>query len=729
MSITSSVGLVSGMDFDNIIQQITEVNRRPIRIYRQRQQSMQGISEAYGQVSSQLQALQDQAAKMLSQDDLTFRDATSSNSQALEVSATEEADPGSYSIQVHQLAQAERRASQGYTTKDASIASTDTSFNITVGFNTTQSYDISAGTSLAQLRDMINADPESHVRANIINDGSPSNPYRMVLTSADTGSENTIAVDAGSTNLEYNSKSIEAATAAISNTFDGTVTSSGSYTGSGTTNLVAKIISGGGVGTAQFVVSADGGLTFDNDTVYTTSTAAQEVGGEGIELAFGAGTTDFAMGDTFRVDAFDPVLSQAKNAIVSVDGIQVSRADNTFSDVIENVTFTAKQLSEIPVTATVEDGRGLINAEVMQFQSVYNEVVTTLNELTAYDEENEQAQPLFGESTIRSLRGALSRIITDPVPGVSGEYNTLASLGMKLNPDGTLKFDQAKINEAFNGGVENVMRVFANMGSSLNDDIQMAGSTSETQPGNYRINITQAAEKATMTAAHPLSGNLAADELLTFTMGEKTFFTTLSAGQNIDQVVNSLNETFGTEDAPLVARNEGGKLIIESQDYGSGYSFSVRSSQDAALTSQLGIGTTDQTFTGQDVVGTINGRTATGEGQILKGIPGTNTAGMELRITSRGPINSSFSFSQGVSERLNNILDSYINSENGFITAKRDGYSSSIDLINNQITNIETRVNAEAERLRQQFIAMERAMSQYQNIGDHLSRTLGKMSE
>ena len=44
----------------------------------------------------------------------------------------------------------------------------------------------------ARVRDMINNDADAHVTANIVNDGSATNPYRLVLSAKTAGHENTI---------------------------------------------------------------------------------------------------------------------------------------------------------------------------------------------------------------------------------------------------------------------------------------------------------------------------------------------------------------------------------------------------------------------------------------------------------------------------------------------------------------------------------------------------------
>ena len=398
MSVSSGIGLISGINTESIISQMASASRLPETLLKQRESVLSAKSQAYGTLSEKLTALRDQLANMLDASDFSFTSANSSDASILGVTADKTASAASYSIKVLQLAQSARMASQGVTDLDDPIASGNGLVTIQTGSGTVRNYTVSSSTTMANLRDMINADTSSGVRASIINDGSAINPYRLVLTGKDTGASNAVTFLNNDTTLNFMTKSIEAAVAGNSNQFNGSVTSSGTYTGSGTANVVMKVTQAGtvdGTGAAKFVVSLDGGLTFGT-TEYSASSTAQDVsGGMGIQVAFGAGTTNFAKNDTFSIDAFDPTLSQASDAIISVDGIRISRSTNTFSEVASGVTFTAKTVSANAVTVSVQNEAGLLNAEVVKFATAYNDLVNTAKSLSAYDSTTKKSQPAF----------------------------------------------------------------------------------------------------------------------------------------------------------------------------------------------------------------------------------------------------------------------------------------------------------------------------------------------
>ena len=730
MSITTGVGLISGLDYESIISKLTAASSKPITLLQNQQSVLKTKNDAYSTLSSKLTALRDQLTQMLSRDDLTFKSASSSNSDVLAVSAGKDAAAGNYSVKVLQVAQSARIASQGFASLTAPISSTTGSFSIQVGVGSTQAYNISPTTTLGDLRDAINRDSSSGVTASIINDGTASNPYRLVLTSKKTGAANTIRINSNNTTLDFANKNIEAAVASPGNSFNGTVTSSGAYTGTGTLNLIAKVVTAGTVdGGAQFVVSQDGGLTFDS-TVYNATSTAQDISsGKGVNIAFGAGTTAFAAGDQFGIDAFDPQLSKAADAMVSVDGITVTRDTNTFTDVIPGVTLTAKSASSTAVTAAVTNEYGMLTAAISSFQTNYNDLVTTLKSLSSYDATAKQAQPLFADSATNSIRQALSSIITTPISGISSKYNTIASLGMKLQADGTLKFDNATLNTAMSDDLDSVMRIFGEIGDSTSSFVQFTSSSAKTASGKYAINITQAATQASTASAQALDvAGLASNETLSFAIGSQTFNADLAAGDRIDTVVSKLNSIFSAQGATLEAVNDNGKLRVRTTAYGSAATFNISSDQAGNVASQLGIGTTMQTLNGLNVAGTINGVAVTGTGQTLNGAVNTASEGLALKITASSPTTATVNFTKGVADQMTEKIAAYIDGDKSMLVSRQKGIATSLSSMDTRITTLQTRLNNEATRMRAQFIAMEEQLAKYQGVGDYVTKQLAQLS-
>ena len=98
-----------------------------------------------------------------------------------------------------------------------------------------------------------------------------------------------------------NPASVGAATAGRKNSFDGTVTSGGAYTGTTNKTYVVKIATGGTLANATYQVSSDGGKTWG--AVQTDLDTGTITLGDGITMTFtDGGSTHLTANDIFYVD-------------------------------------------------------------------------------------------------------------------------------------------------------------------------------------------------------------------------------------------------------------------------------------------------------------------------------------------------------------------------------------------------------------------------------------------
>lgn len=93
---------------------------------------------------------------------------------------------------------------------------------------------------------------------------------------------------------------IDAAASASGNVFNGSVTSSGTYTGTTNKTYAVKIITGGTLATATYQISADGGRTWGTTL---TGLSSPITVGDGVQMTFTAGSANLAADDIFTVHA------------------------------------------------------------------------------------------------------------------------------------------------------------------------------------------------------------------------------------------------------------------------------------------------------------------------------------------------------------------------------------------------------------------------------------------
>lgn len=251
MGIASS-GLISGINSDQLISQLIELDKAPIKTIQTKQKDYQLKIATLLDISSKLSSFKSSLDTLNSSSKFNVKSAsvtkTSSGDELLTVSASSTAAAGTYSIKVNQLAQANIKASQGWTDQNTTaIAPSGGSFKFKVGSGGAEKT-ISVGTTmtLQGLRDAINSSG-SGATASIINDGTGSDPYRLLLTANSTGSSNSIYVTTNTTSLDFANKKIEQAYANTTNSYSGTVTSNSGnyYTGTDNKTFLAKITTAG----------------------------------------------------------------------------------------------------------------------------------------------------------------------------------------------------------------------------------------------------------------------------------------------------------------------------------------------------------------------------------------------------------------------------------------------------------------------------------------------------
>jgi flagellar hook-associated protein 2 len=157
----------------------------------------------------------------------------------------------------------------------------------------------------------------------------------------------------------------------------------------------------------------------------------------------------------------------SQDAIFSVDGVNgIERAANTVTDVITGVTLTLKQAHDDPVTesdsVTITRDTSTITQKLNTFVEAYNDLLDFFSEYQKkYDEEEETAGILVGDSTTNLIRNTLRSKLTETVSGISG-LSQLADVGIALNQDEDprLELDSNTLSEMLSNNFENVQDFF-----------------------------------------------------------------------------------------------------------------------------------------------------------------------------------------------------------------------------------------------------------------------------
>lgn len=180
------------------------------------------------------------------------------------------------------------------------------------------------------------------------------------------------------------------------------------------------------------------------------------------------------------------VARTAQNASITIDGTDtspgtvVSSSTNEFKNIIEDVTITAKEVTEVGTPATLsiaqdaESGKELID----EFIGGYNDLVNNLVGLSA----PKQGRLAF-DSNVRQVKRDLADIAINAVGGLTGSLGGLNDIGLEINRDGQLQIStfsseniesgQDRLNSALSNKSQDLGELFASSGGIASQIAEM----------------------------------------------------------------------------------------------------------------------------------------------------------------------------------------------------------------------------------------------------------------
>ena len=181
-------------------------------------------------------------------------------------------------------------------------------------------------------------------------------------------------------------------------------------------------------------------------------------------------------------------VSEAADAIVEYEGIQLQRSENLIDDIVPNLTLTLNAPSEKSVGLEVSVDIEPAKDAIFEFVGSYNQLLAEMNILTQRrpeiiaeiqyfsDEEKDEAEKRLGlfssEFTLTSSKNTLQRIMSSPyATDLNKTYTMLAQMGISSKTDtgsamntsqlrGYLEIDEKKLDKALSESMEEVQNIF-----------------------------------------------------------------------------------------------------------------------------------------------------------------------------------------------------------------------------------------------------------------------------
>ena len=758
-------GLASGLDTENLINQIMEFEGRGITRLESRIAIQQKILGGMDVFEAKLLALQVDFGRLSNA--ITFRgkSVTSSDETVLTAAAAHTAAPGTFSLTVDQLAQSHQIVTQGYAARTSEIGTG--TFSLTVGDRSRIDITIDASNNtLEGLAEAVN-EAGAGASASVINSGDPDNPYLLLITAEGTGSSERIVVDAnlaGGTAPQFGSV---AAVVEGSKTGTSTVSSSGNYTGDASGTLTYTVTSGGTVGVDNIVIEYTDGA----DLTGSFTIGAGYVPGEeidvfgGVKLSFSAGTLDAA--DNFSTGVASSSIQaplDAKftlgNSLGGASGITLTSSTNRITDVVEGVTFDLHKVSASPVTVTVDNDTASIKDNIKAIIDQYNGFVDTMDELFYFEEGADETGVLLGDRTTIGLYSEIQQMLTSVTEGVTGSLTNLGDVGITISSEGKLVLDESELDDALENKLDSVLELFATAGNTTDADVRFLGASRDTvaytitgpfQQG-YDVQITRAAERALITGTQISSPSASAPIVVDssnsgfkISMGNRESGDILisegvyNSGEALAAEIQAkidADENILTNSVTVKYVDDGGGLghfEISTVGYGSGADVTLEAGTGNTIYATIGQdANVGIKAAGEDVAGTINGEAATGVGRILTGDDDNEyTEGLKLEVTItadelavQGGDQGFVTVTKGIGSRFQELMMSMTDIDNGDTTIRKNAINEKIQLLEDQIDSMEVLLEKKRERLLIEFLTLESALADLQSQQDYLNQSL-----
>ncbi|SAK41088.1 flagellar hook protein FliD [Caballeronia hypogeia] len=193
---------------------------------------------------------------------------------------------------------------------------------------------------------------------------------------------------------------------------------------------------------------------------------------------------------------------------LTVAGTAVTSSSNTIKEAISGVTMNLTADS-VGTTQTLTIGADVTGQKtaIDAFVTAYNNFITTAASLTSYDSTASSQGALLGDSMMNTIKNTISSTISKGIGSGANKVN-LASIGITLQPDGTLSTDEDALTDALTNKSSTVASLFnttdgvaAQLNNSLTAFLQTGGII-DTRTTALNDDLTSIGDQQTQLTAY-----------------------------------------------------------------------------------------------------------------------------------------------------------------------------------------------------------------------------------
>ena len=175
----------------------------------------------------------------------------------------------------------------------------------------------------------------------------------------------------------------------------------------------------------------------------------------GVDNDFTVSTSDVALD-------FGTELTAASDALVTIDGLSVTRPKNTLDDVLPGLTMTLNAPTDSAESVTLSTDVISIEAAVAAFVDALNSSLTLMDALGASGiEEGQEEGALSNDSTLRFVESQLKSVLLADSSTPGSTLASLNDLGVTFNREGRMEIDSTELRAALTDNFDDVVTMLS----------------------------------------------------------------------------------------------------------------------------------------------------------------------------------------------------------------------------------------------------------------------------
>ena len=178
----------------------------------------------------------------------------------------------------------------------------------------------------------------------------------------------------------------------------------------------------------------------------------------------------------------------ARDATFSLDGVQVSRSNNTITDVMNGIEITLHSDVSDDVAVSTSRSNSQIKQTVEETIASLNEFKDEIDRLTYVDIEGVGNGPLTLETSATMLKSNFKRLAIEPLQGFDTNSIYLSQLGIKTNSEGKYYLDEAIFEKTLSANPEYFSALKDdNLSTSTSSASVSTSAVTEIPSGRYTV--------------------------------------------------------------------------------------------------------------------------------------------------------------------------------------------------------------------------------------------------